>query len=175
MKLDTKTAFAAYIDYGSGRKRVGGFYPIASAAIAAFKKSGERNYYMTISKSTLLNIDGQYFEVKGEPISRKDQVKSEKFPELQIFSVTYRTERQNSWGYTNNYYFMDERETLEYIFASEEEVRLRGALVIKDEENFYILESSDPVTLEKVIVSRDLAIAEALSKLTKEEKDLLGL
>jgi hypothetical protein len=47
--------------------------------------------------------------------------------------------------------------------------------ITRDEDNFYVLKSDKTFTIKPFTLSRELAIQEALGKLTDEEKKLLGL
>jgi hypothetical protein len=48
--------------------------------------------------------------------------------------------------------------------------------LIKDgEDNYYLLSKQEPITINKFIMSHQLAVAHAKSKLTEEEQKLLGL
>jgi hypothetical protein len=179
MKLETKTAFAAYVHYGGGggTHRVGNFYPIRSAADVAFKKSSERNcYFSGAHKETLLVIDDEYYVLEKNPISRKDHVKADCLAELKIECVLCNTSPANLWSHELNYRFFDQKAAWDFVMAENgKNIQLFGCHVIKDEEFVYILKSDTPVILEKIMMSRDLVIAEALGKLNDEEKSLLGL
>ena len=79
---------------------------------------------------------------------------------------------ENSWD--KSLYHSDEKAILELLHDGKTH-NIRSIIMFYDGEKYFLLKSDIPVTVEKVTMSRELAINHALSKLTDEEKGLLGL
>mgnify|MGYP001571600541 FL=1 len=82
---------------------------------------------------------------------------------------------------TNNYhadisdYYCDGFDLLTKLKLHEHRAIYKKIMICDTEGNFYLLKQTGPITVEKLVMSRELAVSHALSKLTDEEKKLLGI
>ena len=143
-------------------------WPIKAAAEA---RVGGRtpSYYQNVYTVNILKIEDCNYIVKKE-IS-KDRI----LGKIKSFIPTpgyYEHIYEN--GFDKSKYYYGDKLVLELLSDSKYH-NLKKIYLISDGEKTYELEFPDEVTVEKLIMSRELAINHALSKLTDEEKGLLGL
>ena len=78
-------------------------------------------------------------------------------------------------GFDKTRYYIGDEKVLE-ILNDGTSHSLKKMFLIKDgADNFYLLTKKEPITINKFIMSHQIAVAHALSKLTDEEKKILGL
>lgn len=143
--------------------------PISIWPIKAAAESKRQNYYQNVYLVKILKIEDSNY------IFKKVVDKKSFSGAMKTFSVVsgyyehiYENGRDNSRYYCGNKYILELLKDGKYH-------NLRRVFLISDGENIYEIEFPDEVKIEKLVPSRELAISHALSKLTEEEKGLLGL
>lgn len=139
-------------------------WPIKAAASAKVT-SGYQNVYAV----NILKIEDCNYIVKKE--IHKDNL----LGKIKSFIPTpgyYEHIYEN--GFDKSKYYYGDKLILE-LLSDGKYHNLRKIYLISDGEKTYELEFPDEVKVEKLIMSRELAINHAMSKLTDEEKGLLGL
>lgn len=137
-------------------------WPIKAAANA-------KNCYQNVYAVNILKIEDCNYIVKKE--IHKDNLlgKIKSFiPTPGYYEHIYENGRDQS-----KYYYGDK--LILELLSDGKYHNLKKIYLISDGEKTYELEFPDEVKVEKLIMSRELAIDHALSKLTEEEKGLLGL
>jgi hypothetical protein len=137
-------------------------WPIKAAAVA-------KDCYQNVYAVNILKIEDCNYIVKKE--IHKDSL----LGKVKSFIPTpgyYEHIYEN--GFDKSKYYYGDKLILE-VLSDQKSHSLRKIYLISDGEKTYELEFPDEVKVEKLIMSRELAINHALSKLTDEEKGLLGL
>lgn len=78
-------------------------------------------------------------------------------------------------GFDGSQYYVGDKEVLVLMKDGKSRHLSKKYLLRDGEDNCFILLKKEPIEIKKFIMSRELAVAHALSKLTDEEKSILGL
>jgi hypothetical protein len=149
-------------DRGYNVGRPVSIWPIKAAAVA-------KDCYQNVYAVNILKIEDCNYIVEKE--INKDSV----FGKIKSFIPTpayYDYIYEN--GFDKSKYYYGDKLILE-LFSDGKYHNVKKVYLISDGEKIYLLTFPDEVTVEKLIMSRELAINHALGKLTDEEKGLLGL
>jgi hypothetical protein len=144
-----------------------GCYPFAAAANASEEIIRQRGYGVVRGGKAAQFFDDIYLFKDKFPIDRLVGYMAMGAPHQIVKNYDY------SDGFDRSKFVLKEG-----IVAYLEEVE-KGSLslvwAICDEKNLYVLSHEKPIEMTKFTKSREMAIAHALDKLTKEEQKLLGL
>lgn len=167
MKSFITEAFAVYDtdDRGYSQGKPLSYWPIRAAAEAS-----KTDHYKTVYPVKILNLNEEKYHLKYEKdISKSlvDKIKS--FVPTQIFqNYIYENGFDGSVYFSNLTRFIDKQ-------PMNKQFNFLKVSVISDGEKVFLLEYPEQITIQKLTMSRELAVNHALSKLTDEEKTLLGL
>lgn len=152
--------------YNSGKAIA--FYPIKAAAEAA--QNG--NYYLNVCKAESLRFEDTLYLYK-KTLDRKSIKGCVK---AFIPTLVYQDYSYNSYySRDESVYYTDKDSLIELLNDGKQHVIYALWLICDTDDNYHLLVQPEPITVEKIVMSRELAINHALSKLTDEEKKLLGL
>jgi len=170
MKATIKEAYAVYStdDRGYNMGDPLALYPFCAAAegSAEYKKL---NGYSHIVKIELLNFEDVNYLLEKE--INKNKV-SGSLP-IALPKQGYKHYSYHD-GWDKSFYFADEDSLLNYI-KKEKTANISSVILFRDIENFYLLKSEKTFIVNSFVMSRELAIQNAMNKLTEEERKLLGL
>lgn len=170
MKATIKEAYAVYSTDGSGYNHGDpiAIYPFYAAAEGSteYKKL---NGYGHISSIKLLNFEDVNY-LFDQKIDNNKVLGS--FP-IALPKQGYKHYSYHD-GWDKSFYFADEDSLLSYI-KKEKVANISSVILFRDIENFYLLKSEKTFTVNSFVMSRELAIQNAMNKLTEEERKLLGL
>ncbi len=142
------------------------YYPIKAAAEAAQTHGG----YQNVCPVECLRLEDTLYA--HSKILDKSKIKgklSAFVPTLVYMDYIYQD------SFDKSLYYVSHQDLLELLRDGKSH-NIRAQWVICDlSENYHLLLYPEPITVEKIVMSRELAVAHALSKLTDEEKKLLGL
>jgi hypothetical protein len=170
MKAIKKEAFAVYRGDGQG-------YPVGEplsvypflAACEFSKAYTEQKGYGVISKISLIQFEDVSYASSSE---HSNKVIVGSMPEATPVFVYKDYVYENSHNLSKYIYGDDE---LIKLLDDQKSHEIVKQLAIRDEANLYILESASPITVKSFTLSREMAVKNALGKLSNEEKSLLGL
>ncbi len=144
------------------------YYPIKAAA-EAFK--GDR-YNFNVYQAESLRFEDTLYLLEKE-LSKTAKIVG-KIPAF-VPAVIYQNYKTNSYHADISDYYCDGADFLAELKVNENLTLYKKVMICDTEGNFYLLRQIEPITVEKLAMSRELAVAHALSKLTDEEKKLLGI
>lgn len=176
MKAIKKTAFAVYStdDRGYSYSDPISIYPFKAAAEASSEYKAMKGYG-GVSRVELIQFEDVCYILEKEV--RKEKVINSKAVKLGVPQKCY-----SDYSYVNSYdettvYIVGDDELISYLNTKKkkESASISTKVITKDEDSFFILASETAFTIKPFLLSRELAIANALDKLTEEERKLLGL
>ena len=172
MKIEKFEAFASYPTDGEGYKHGAAFayFPFKAAAEADLEARNLRGYGCTRSVNCIRLEDTIYVLSGSEQPIEKLVGKCSKYVPLEFYEDYCYI---NTYEDETKYYFSDDLALK--LLRDKNRHSLKKILGLTDDKYLYILESDVPITIAKFAMSRELAVAHARSKLTEEEKGLLGL
>jgi hypothetical protein len=172
MKIERITLFAACAtdDKGYAKNHLA-YFPI-SAAAAAYLANEHPNlgYYSAVSKLTGLRIGDDIFLMEKE--LNKNSAKCV----IPLLKPTFAYEDyvyENGWDKSTYYTTWDDISAV--LQEPGKRMSIRQVILFRTDEEIFLLSKMEPVKMESFTMSRELGVAHALSKLTPEEKKLLGL
>lgn len=172
MKTERITLFAASATDDKGYpKNYLAYFPIHAAA-AAYLASEHPNlgYYAAVSKLTGLRVGDDIFLMEKD-IS-KDKVKCI----IPLFQPTIAYEDyMYENGFDRSTYYTTWVDLARELMTPGKRMAIRQVILFRTDEECFLLSKMEPVKMESFTMSRELGVAHALSKLTPEEKKLLGL
>lgn len=170
MKAEKQKIYAVHSTDGyTASKNALAYYPIRAAAEGSPEAANLRGYQY-IQNIEVVKFD-ELIYIFSKEINKK--AIQGNFPAYTVVSCYQDYFYQN--GIDNTKYYVGDEEVLK-ILGDGASHSLRQMFIIKDgEDNHYLLSKKEPITINKFIMSHQIAVAHALSKLTDEEKKLLGL
>lgn len=156
-------------DRGYARNQLA-FFPIAAAASAYLAKEGPSHGYSTVSCLNGIRIADDIFLVDKEISKEKLQ---STLPTFQAIDGYEDFVYENGWD--NSKYYTNWSQIQELLNKPNKRVSLRKVILFRTEEEIFLLQKAEPIKMQPFIMSREIATAHALSKLTEEERKLLGL
>lgn len=171
MKIEKLEIFGSFTTDGDGYKTGSafGYFPFSAAAQADLAKRNLGGYGIVRKLDCIRLEDVIYILSESERDISKLIGKCSKFTTFELYE-------DYDYSYNNDktkYYFGDV--ALLSLLKDNQRHNIKKLIGLCDDKYLYILESAEPIEMTKFAKSRELAIAHALSKLTKEEKGLLGL
>ncbi len=154
-------------DRGYPRGASLGWYPIEAAATSKLGKGG----YETVSRVVTIAFHDEIYILKKE--LGRATVMGQKMASFNV-TMTYKDYVYEN-GFDKSQYYVGDNSVLTLLGDGRIHNLSMTYLIRDDDNNFYELQSPDPIKIEKFLKSREIAIVHALSKLTKEEQKLLGL
>lgn len=156
-------------DRGYARNHLA-YFPIAAAAGAFLKeKHPNLGYYSTVQTAKAIRLADTIYLLDKE------------ISERSVISIIKTFEPVNGYqkyqyddGFDKSVYFT-ELDRLDKILEDGHLKSIKSVILFRDDSKFYLLSKKEPIKLESFIMSRELATAYALSKLSEEEQKLLGL
>ena len=170
MKAETQRIYAVHSTDGyTTSKNALAYYPIRAAAEGSPEAANLRGY------SHICNVDVIKFDeliyVFSKEINKQSVLGN--CPAYTVVACYQDSSYVN--GFDKTRYYIGNEEVLK-ILNDGGNHSLRKMFLIKDgEDNYYLLSKQEPITINKFIMSHQLAVAHAKSKLTEEEQKLLGL
>jgi len=138
-------------------------------AIAAALNPGA---YQTVNTLKLLQFEEVAYSM-GEEIRDVKKIIGQ-FPAFVPTQAFYLHRYEN--GFDKSEFVVGEEKLIEYIKTHEYTPSIKRIAIIKDDEGgAWTLLNSENVVIEPFAMTREIAVANALNKLTEEEKKLLGL
>jgi len=170
MKAEKQTIYAVHSTDGyTASKDALAYYPIRAAAAGSPEAANLRGYSY-ISNIEVIKFD-ELIYVFSKEVSKKSVLGN--CPAYTVVDCYQDYSYVN--GFDKTQYYIGDEELLK-ILNDGANHSLRKMFLIKDgEDNFYLLSKKEPITINKFIMSHQLAVAHAKSKLTEEEQKLLGL
>lgn len=138
-------------------------WPIKAAAEAG----GTGGYYQNVYAVKILKIEDLNYIVEKEISNITGKIPAY-IPSVIFIDHVYEN------GFDSSKYYFSEADLLN-LFKDGKYHNIKQLNCIFDGEKHFILTYPTPFKIEKIVLSRELAVKHALSKLTQEEKDLLGL
>ncbi len=169
MKSHITKAFGVYNTDGRGyNTTLIKIFPIEAAAEAFRAKDGYKN----VSGVKVLCVEDDKYILERE-------LSAKSFSDIKNLKALVPTHVFKNYiykdGFDSSKYICNEAKVGEYV-RKEKSVNLVCIVVIRDlDDKIFELVDENKVEIEKIVMSRELAINHALSKLTDEEKKLLGL
>ena len=172
MKIEKFEAFASYETDDNGCKYGSAFayFPFKAAAEADLSARNLRGYGSTRRVNCIRLEDTIYVLSEDEKPIKLLVGKCSKYVPLEFYEDYCYV---NTYRDDTKYYFSDD--LVLKLLKDKKRHSLKKILGLTDDKYLYILESDVPITIAKFAMSRELAVAHARSKLTEEEKGLLGL
>lgn len=170
MKPQITKIYGLYNQDGSGYNsgKAIAFYPIKAAAEAA---KGD-NYYLNVYEAESLRFEDTLYLYKKTLDKKTIRGSIKAF----VPTLIYQDYKYNSYhSIDESVYYTDKNDLLELIADGKQHVIYAYWAICDTDDNYFLLIQPEPITVEKLAMSRELAINHALSKLTDEEKKLLGL
>lgn len=170
MKPQKIKIFGLFATDGSGyNTKAVGYWPIAAAAEAA----KGNNYYLNVSSVDAIRLDDVIYLLEKE-VSKESIVES--FPSLTpILGYENYDYQDHRFPQDQTQYCASLEKADEWLIDGKHHSIKKVWLFSDTEGGYYILKSEKSIKLEPFTMSRDLAVKHALSKLTEEEKKLLGI
>lgn len=156
-------------DRGYARNHLA-YFPIAAAANAFLKeKHSDLGYYSTVQTAKAIRLADTIYLFEKE------------IPERSVISTIKTFEPVNGYqkyeytdGLDKSVYFTG-LDRLGEILKDGYLKSIKSVVLFRDDSKFYLLSKKEPIKLENFFMSREIATAHALSKLSEEEQKLLGL
>ena len=156
--------------YGLGVEKVISWYPIKAAADGSPENIARGGYSYVGAYDAIRFDELLYIFEKEIP---KTHVIGNLPPAYTVGEVYVDYIYSN--GYDGSQYYIGDKELLALLKDGKSH-SIKKRFILRDgEDNCFILAKQEPIQLNKFIMSRELAVAHALSKLTDEEKSILGL
>ena len=170
MKAIKKEAFAVYMGDGQGYPRGEPLSVYPFLAACEFSESyTEQKGYGIISKINLIQFEDVSYAFSSE---YSDKFIAGSMPEAIPVFIYKDYVYENSYN-LSRYFYGDDK--LIKLLDDKKSHQIVKELAIRDETNLYILKSANPITIKSFTLSREMAVKNALGKLSNEEKSLLGL
>lgn len=172
MNATIKTAYAVYSgdERGYSRGDPLSIYPFQAAA-ANSEENKRQGGYGVIHKVELLNFEDVNF-LLDKKIEKKNVVGT---VPIGVPTKGYRDYIYNH-SFEETKYLVGEKNLITYLdFDTTKSASISKVWLFTDDDNYYVLKSDKNFKIAPFIASRELAVQNALDKLTEEEKGLLGL
>ncbi len=170
MKIEKIEAWGSYSTDGEGYAEDAFAYFSFSAAAEADLAKRNLGGYGVVRHVNCIRLEDTIYLLEG---SEKSIEKiTGKFPKFTPIDLYQDYLYQNSWDKTT--YYSTEKDLLS-LLSDNKHHQIKKIVGLCDDKYLYILSQKEPIEITKFAKSRELAVAHALSKLTKEEKGLLGL
>lgn len=167
MKPTLATLYGHYNTDGSGYAcgHAIAFYPIAAAAEAQIK-----DCYQIVRSQKVLKFEDVIY-------AYSEVIPKERISGLAPAFTPFKAFRDYSYvnGFDKTKYYIGDNTLLELLADKQNHAVAMVDMIRDDEDGYYLLSFTEPVTVAKFTESREIAIAHALSKLSAEERKLLGL
>jgi hypothetical protein len=147
--------------------------PIDIAPFAGALKSKEKcGEYTVVHPIQILQFEDVNYEMEDSPFDETSVIgKFKPFVPIDAFFIYIYKD-----GFDKSFYIVGETELIKYINSVNSVSNIRKSVLIKDNEgNVYKLKNKNTVVIKPFTMSREMAITNALEKLTDEDKKLLGL
>lgn len=173
MKAEKLTVYGVFNSDGQGYStgNAVAWYPIKAAASADTQYKA-MNGYGNISTENALRLGDDIYVYDVEIIDAKKFIGN--IP-LYVATDVYKDYAESYNGPNNTKYIQGNDNLLKHINEKSGNSTISKSIVLRDEERFYILKQKDTISLMKFALSREMAVQNAMDKLTTEEKKLLGL
>lgn len=170
MKAIITKAFAIYSTDDSGYSRADpiALYPFKAAAEASEEKKSLKGYSHITEEHVLKFEDVNYLLDK---VVSKDRIVGS--APLGQPIVAYMDYIYNDLC-DRSRYIIGDNNLLEYI-KTHKKINAQSKYMTRDEDDYFLLKSDKNFTIKTFKMSRELAIQNALDKLTEEERKLLGI
>jgi len=143
------------------------YFPIQAAANAYLSTQNLGGYCTVQTLKAIRLADVMYlFEKEVAEKALKNSIQS--YTPVECY-------RDYSYSSLDNSAYYFGIENLKLLLDDGKDHHLSKVLLLKDSKKVYLLRKKEPIELTKFLESREMATAHALSKLTEEEKKLLGL
>ena len=171
MKAETQTVYGVYSTDGyTTSKNALAYYPIHAAA-AGSPEAKQLRGYSHIGREEIIKFD-ELIYIFEQRIS-KQKIVGDTFPAYSPVDCYQDYSYENGCDKTIYYVGLA---CLGKALDDGRPANIRKKAIIADGEgNYFLLKQKEPITVNKFLMSHELAVAHAKSKLTEEEKKLLGL
>jgi hypothetical protein len=173
MKAEKITVYGVFHTDGQGYStgNAVAWYPIKAAA-SADPEYKNMSGYGTISYEKAIRLEDEIYVFDTEITESKKFVGN--IP-LYVPTDAYRDYDEPYNGPNNTKYFQGDENILKHLKEKKGSANITKHIVLRDENSWYILKQKEPITLTKFSLSREMAVQNAMDKLTEEEQKLLGL
>ncbi len=169
MKAEKQQVWGVYPSDGYTSGNCIAYYPLKAAAEASPENAAQRGY-SGIYAVDIIKFDDLVY-VFDKEVS-KDKV-------LGHVPTYTPTPCYCEYVYSNGYgdksmYYVGEDELLKTLDDGNQH-QIRKGYLLYDGSTYFLLKEEEPIKINSFLMSREIATQHALSKLTEEEKGLLGL
>lgn len=164
MKAERKTVYGVYTTDGYTSGPYIAYYPISAAAHGSPELIAQRGY-AGVGAVEVVQFEDLCYVMQRE------------FDKSKIIGYTLLYTPTECYEETLNHgkrYYVGDEEIIKTLNDGGSH-NIRKVWVIRDEQSYFVLKQKEPIQINKFAMSRELAVAHALQKLTDEEKGLLGL
>jgi hypothetical protein len=173
MKAEKLTVYGVFHadDSGYSCGQAVAWYPMKAAASADPQYKDMRGYG-SISAEKAIRLGDEIYVYDEELNDSRKFVGN--IP-LYVPTDVYKDYAESYNGPHNTKYIEGNENLIAHIDTKDLSSSISKKIVLRDENGYFILKQKEPIMLAKFSLSREMAVQNALDKLTDEEQKLLGL